>query len=630
MFKALDERIEEELMLGNVSDVCFGLGHDEEVHLFSCRSSLAMASPVFHAMFFGPQWHKEAAARPSPSRRSDPSSDGLTGQGPATGSNSPRSLDVGQTPGGFRSGHHHYVSVTDIEPSAFKCMLRYVHHLDPMISLDNALQVYRAADKYQIDGLLEGCGSFIEENTDAGNVTQVLRFFDVACRLGLERYSKHFLELLGDLSRVHTRQVLQARDFLHLHTVSLTALLSYEGLCVNEERLWKALRAWAELRAMYREGGTEHIGSYGEAGERKAREVAPSELVPSWQDAIRPLRHLVRFPVMSATFFAKEISKSGVLSHQEVVEIFAFLAAKQARGEALHGESSPADPFAMLDTEAEDAEVRVGGVYRADSRVTRLGWCLAPGQADPMLSEEFGLTEGRELMVRVGSVVVDGRGLSTSSWGSTVILAGPGTGFHLAFGNTSFSSGRHAWTISWRPMDSLQPGRTRCSRGGAAGIARETDGLERIASSSAVSGSTGGTIAGVTGGVSPAPKAAIAANGVQLDRRTSGSVAAPAAAGGAGTEDPSARFLDWPSCVVFGVKREVATEDRYVAWEEDLSSTDVIRFSIVLDFPSRTITYVADRGERVWTASLGHDGPVYPVIAASGPHFFSIEYGCHV
>eukprot|EP00439_Symbiodinium_sp_Y106_P017297 s2939_g2.t1 len=190
-----------------------------------------------------------------------------------------RGSDVGQLPGGFRSGHHHYVSVTDIEPSAFKCMLRYVHHLDPMISLDNALQVYRAADKYQIDGLLEGCDSFIEENTDAGNVTQVLRFFDIACRLGLERYSKHFLELLGDLSRVHTRQVLQARDFLHLHTVSLTALLSYEGLCVNEERLWKALRAWAELRAMYREGGTEHIGSYGEAGERKAREVAHSELV---------------------------------------------------------------------------------------------------------------------------------------------------------------------------------------------------------------------------------------------------------------------------------------------------------------------------------------------------------------
>ncbi|CAJ1374219.1 unnamed protein product [Effrenium voratum] len=87
--------------------------------------------------------------------------------------------------------------------------------------------------------------------------------------------------------------------------------------------------------------------------------------------------------------------------------------------------------------------------------------------------------------------------------------------------------------------------------------------------------------------------------------------------------------VSW-SCIVFGVKREVATEGRYVAWEEDLSSTDLIRFSIVLDFPSRTITYIADRGGRCWSAALSHEGPVYPVIAASGPHFFSIEYGCHV
>ncbi|CAE7369565.1 Btbd1, partial [Symbiodinium pilosum] len=163
MFKALDERIEEEIILGNVSDVCFGVGQDEEVHLFSSRCCLAMASPVFHAMFFGPQWHKEAAAaRHSPARKSEHSvghtncrwGDKLTGTSPATGSNSPRSREFGQAQqSGFRTGQHHYVAVPDIEPSAFKCMLRYVHHLDPLISLDNALQVYRAADKYQIDGL---------------------------------------------------------------------------------------------------------------------------------------------------------------------------------------------------------------------------------------------------------------------------------------------------------------------------------------------------------------------------------------------------------------------------------------------------------------------------------------------
>ena len=39
---------------------------------------------------------------------------------------------------------------------------------------------------------------------------------------------------------------------------------------------------------------------------------------------------------------------------------------------------------------------------------------------------------------------MDGRGLSAYSWGSSVILAGPGPSFHLAFGTRGFSSGSMA------------------------------------------------------------------------------------------------------------------------------------------------------------------------------------------
>ncbi|CAK9099840.1 unnamed protein product [Durusdinium trenchii] len=629
MFKALDERIEEEIISGAVSDVFFGVGPKEEAHFFSSRANLAMASPVFHAMFFGPQWHREAG-RQSPRKQrwdhdcnqtsSAPSSPRSRAAAPADpwGHCSPRTYVTERLQ--FRRGQHHYVAVSDIEPSAFKCMLRYVHHLDPLLSLDNAMQVYRAADKYQIFGLLDACGVFLDKHVDPSNVTQVLRLFDVACRLGQERWSQSFLRILEQLSRVQTRQVLQAQEFLELHSVSLATLLGSDGLCVNEERLWGAIRSWAEVRVMYKEQSEPE--ATGAGVDQRPTAVAASELVPSWQDAVRPFRHLIRFPAMSASFFAKEVSKSGVLSHQEVVDIFGFLAHKASK-----------DP--LTDDAEGEADVQVGGVYRTDSRIPRLGWCMAPGQSDPMLSEEFGLTEGRELMTTVGSVVVDGRGLSAFSWGSSVILAGPGTGFHLAFGTRGFNSGRHAWTISWRPMDSLQPGlgRTRCSRGGAAGIARDVEGfsetrsvVERTTSSSAVP-ATGGVAAFATG---LAQKAVAVA--VPLGR---GSVPLPAsmAAGvgtGTGTEEPSARFLDWPSCIVFGVKRDVVTEGRYVAWEEDLSSTDVMKFSIVLDFPARTITYIADRGGRCWSAAMTHEGPVYPVIAASGPHFFSIEYGCHV
>ncbi|CAJ1374218.1 unnamed protein product [Effrenium voratum] len=251
-------------------------------------------------------------------------------------------------------------------------MLRYVHHLDPMLSLDNAMQVYRAADKYQIDGLLESCGAFIEKHVDPSNVMQVLGLFDVACRLGLERYSKSFLEILGELSRVQTRQERAG--------MSLATLLSFDGLCIDEERLWRALRSWAELRACGRPGQylllsvPQHLPSRkykeqpepvleglhfiaqgtGSSGGRKSASVAPSELaqspVPSWQDAIRPLRHLIRFPALSAAFFAKEISKSGVLSHQEVVDIFCFLARKQARKLE---QCVPNGPFACTETDTD-------------------------------------------------------------------------------------------------------------------------------------------------------------------------------------------------------------------------------------------------------------------------------------
>lgn len=73
---------------------------------------------------------------------------------------------------------------------------------------------------------------------------------------------------------------------------------------------------------------------------------------------------------------------------------------------------------------------------------------------------------GQPKTLAVRSVVVDGRGLSAYSWGSSVILAGaciykqgglpfravvkalhhpgPGPSFHLAFGTRGFSSGSMA------------------------------------------------------------------------------------------------------------------------------------------------------------------------------------------
>jgi len=584
MFELLDERLEEEIARGHVFDICFGAGPHESLQLFGSRGALALASPVFHAMFFAPHWHTEPQAPATSSSWPSPAAPAPAG-----------ALSYQEAPGGFCRERHTYVAVTDVEPSALRCMLRFVHHLDPRLSLDNALHVFRAADKYQMDGLRGACAAFLDAQVDPRDVDQVLRLFDISCRLGLERYSGSFLEKLGEQSRLQTSRLLRADEFAALHSVSMAALLGADCLCVDEEPLWRALQRWADLQAG---GGEQRPELSPEATEEPQEEGGPAAVGSgdqprTWQDVLRPLRRLVRFPAMRASFFAKEVAQSGVLSPTEVVDIFCHLS------------RSPPVPQAALRTAGaardggELPEVLVSDAFRAEPRAPQLAWCGAPGAApDACVAEECGLTlTGAAAGHNASTAVLDGHGLKNGPLGSQVILGGPGAGFHFAFGSTGFSSGRHAWTISWQSLEALQPGaRTRGSRGGAAGIA----------------GSGGAVSSGLPSGTAAASNQTVGnANG---------------------SSEPAARFIDWPTCIVFGVKRDVS-ERRYVGWEvpaDGNASEAFVRFAISVDFPSRTVTYMADCGERCWTAPLTHEGPIYPVVAASGPHNFRIQYGVHL
>lgn len=617
MFKPLEARVEEEIDRGLVSDVCFEVGQLKETKLYSSRATLALASPVFHAMFFAGHGHAEAPQ-----------------------------IEGGQL------GQRAHVAVTDVEPSALRCMLRYVHHLDPQLSLDNSLHVYRAADKYQIEGLLGACDAFIETTADVQDVDQVLRLFDMACRLGLDKYSARFLDELGNLSIVQTARLLRADEFCILHAASLATLLRSVSFCVEEEPLWWALRRWAELRTA---GNRPELSPEGPenltvARSPNERDWHGLERPTAWQDMLTPLKRLIRFPAMRACFFAEEVARTGVLAASEVVDILCHLS--RSRGSS--GGSGDRDP----------PEAFVAG-FSAESRVPQLRWGAAPGAPDAMLDEESGVGVAAAVGA-ADAVVVDGRSLAIGPWGPRIVLGGSGSGFQLAFGSMGFSSGRHAWTITWTPLGASRNGaRGPGGRGGAAGLAVEERPVERSNSGPALQGtSAASSIGGMLGTplgtptvayppqvMSPTAKSSAGptagATAPGNSTRSSSSAAASAAAAAAakeGEQDLSARFIDWSTCCVFGVKPDAiakrfdaAYDSRYVAWDpdpSDLSSESAnlsVSFAIALDFPARTVTYLADRGERKWTAPLLADGRVvYPVIAASGAHYFHIQYGVHI
>eukprot|EP00929_Paragymnodinium_shiwhaense_P100807 TRINITY_DN63406_c0_g3_i1.p1 TRINITY_DN63406_c0_g3~~TRINITY_DN63406_c0_g3_i1.p1 ORF type:complete len:635 (+),score=92.49 TRINITY_DN63406_c0_g3_i1:124-2028(+) len=634
MFRPLEDKAEEELDRGCVSDVCLGAGPHEEVRLFSSRAVLALASPVFRQMLFAPHWQEPPTA--SSSSRS-----------------LPQRLQGGDSDdfGKFRPGQHVYIAVKDVEPDALRCVLRYVSHLDPRLSLDNALHVFRAADKYQIDGLLEACSQFLDGRTDPRDVDQTLRLFDVACRLGLDSWKCRFLNDIGELSRLETMRLLNADEFLALHSASMAALLSSEGLRVCEEPLWHALLRWAEAQLAALD---DRLPELSPEGPEDSRHVDGADLESvrhrptSWQAALRPLRHLIRFSTMDPSFFAREVAQTGVLEPEESVRIFCKSAARLAGD--LPGSCR------SLDISELSVETEHGG---SDSRVPQLGWCSAPGvNKEDEASEEGGLKGlggrggfGASYSASEAPVaVLDGRGLFTGAWGSRIVLGGPGTRFHFAFGTSGFVTGRHAWTISWRPLAENSRGSVRGeTHGGAAGVAREGDGfgVPTAASSPSVPGTsmtglprTGSGLAGSTGPSSRASAATATSGGGGASARDAAArdaaaAAAAAVAAGASSDDPSARFLDWSSCVVFGTKRDMGTVKRYIPWDPvDADEDDgyaCVKFAIVLDFFDKTVSYIADRGERRWTAPLTCDGRlVYPVVAASQPHYFHIRYGVHL
>lgn len=655
IFHPLEASAEAEFLSGEFSDVCFGVGPDE-VRLFSCKAMLAIASPVFRAMFFSSHAYVEASKLPL----SEPvnqlvtatccNSSPLLVTGAEDGDNEesllPRSLELNSKSnlqillssgsfssttaserGVFRPEQHAYVAVPDIEPEAMHSMLRYVHHMDPCLTLDKALFVLKAADKYQIDELQRACTKHLE-TADLSDVDLTLALLDASCRLGLEKQSQYFLQAVGDFSRLQTSGLLGCRNLLAVHESTLKRLLESSCFCVPEEPLWHAVRSWAEFHA---NGGTTSWqcwspasacsgGSRGSLlrwekphdnlGSAGSTETVAHSPRRSWQDVLRPLQGLLRFPTMRSSFFAREVAKSGLLSDKEVVDIFCFLATRK-------NSTTPPGPEGT-----SSCQPLVSGKFCSHPRVPLLQWVFQ----GPLLVED--LISQQEYVEDLGSR----------------IAMAPGQQFHPAFGSQGFQSGRHAWTITWRPLEGPPRGnRSSGLRGGAAGIAPKEELWPKNATTTSImdgmsrSASASGNLL-IQGPVATSPSAkpmllTDKSAGVSFSR-VGGNLSGVDNYRYPPSEQPAdncaSRFLDWPSCIVFGAKKDIV-EQRYVAWDPEVADTEHrVRFAISLDFVDRTITYLADKGERRWIAPLTHDGPVYPVVAASGRQEFHIQYGYHL
>jgi len=235
---------------GQFFDVTFVVGY-EELTVYGVRSCLASISPVFKAMFYGEM--KEAQ-------------------------------------------YNSVIRVPDCHPSAFQCIIRYSHGINPKIDVENCFHVHKIAEKYQVSSLSPFLEIFISKIMNEENYCIL---FHSALEISSTLLQKTCLKALKNLNSM---AILSSESFVtSLSSADLQILLESEDFQVPEECLWERCLEWADYRA-----------------QQLAQDIkSDGNKLSTATQALCSIKSCIRFAAMSAEFLVTKVYPLSVLDPVE-------------------------------------------------------------------------------------------------------------------------------------------------------------------------------------------------------------------------------------------------------------------------------------------------------------------------
>lgn len=245
-----------------LADVYFLVGKKSKTRFAAHKFVLSIGSAVFNAMF-----------------------NGLLS----------KSSDCGDRIDGTEDDTHE-IELPDIEPEAFKALLRFLYLDEVDIDAETVMTTLYAAKKYEILSLEAECVNFLKANLNPENAFMLLtqaRLFD----------ETNLAELCLDTIDKHTINSLQSEYFLDIDLNTLKIVLGRDTLRIREASLFAAILKWAESECI-----------------RKNLQVNTENKRQILGDAV----YLLRFPLMTIEEFAMTAAQSGLLTDKEVVNLFLY------------------------------------------------------------------------------------------------------------------------------------------------------------------------------------------------------------------------------------------------------------------------------------------------------------------
>ena len=185
------------------------------------------------------------------------------------------------------------VSLPDTNEESLEQFLRFLYTEDCTLTAGNVVAIMYLATKYILLSLNEKCVNFLLKNLNPENVLDVL---PQATRFDEKELEKRCWECI----ETNISKIIASDSFNNISQATLASLLKREKLEIGDVELFQAILKWIDIQCSHR--GLELTG--------KNRRSVIGEAIYDF-----------RFFGMSHTEFAQHVSKSGLLSAEEMIPI---------------------------------------------------------------------------------------------------------------------------------------------------------------------------------------------------------------------------------------------------------------------------------------------------------------------
>ena len=185
------------------------------------------------------------------------------------------------------------VSLPDTNEESLEQFLRFLYTEECTLTAVNVVAIMYLATKYILPSLNEKCVNFLLENLNLENVLDVL---PQATRFDEKELEKRCWECI----ETNISKIIASDNFNNISQATLASLLKRDNLKIAEVELFQAILKWIDIQCSHR--GLEPTG--------KNRRSVVGEAIYDF-----------RFFGMSHTEFAQHVSKSGLLTAEEMIPI---------------------------------------------------------------------------------------------------------------------------------------------------------------------------------------------------------------------------------------------------------------------------------------------------------------------